>query len=80
MLIPTWPWTRSEVEWLSFRPLSVQIAREASQSVVSGRVVVSEPVPLDRTLSFQPRLLPFDFRDALLMLPPLTRKAHWTSR
>ena len=65
---------------LALDPLSVQIARGHLQSVVSGRVTVSEPVPLGRTVSFQPRLLPCIFRDALLMLSPLTRKARWTSR
>ena len=58
MLIPTSPWTRCDVEWLSWRPLAVQIAFESLHSVVSGSVMVSEPVPLGRTLTFQARLLP----------------------
>ena len=57
----------------------MQIAPWALQFVVAGSVIVSESVPVGRTLSFQPTLLPLVLRFARLMLPPFTLTAFWTS-
>ena len=67
------PW--SDVEWDSFLLSSVQIAPELEQSVVSGRVMVTEPLPVGFTSTVQPWLLPWVIRLALAMVPPLTVKA-----
>ena len=55
----------------SFRPSYVQIAPVSSQSVVSGSVMLMEPLPSGWTVMVQPWLLPCSFRWAILMSPPL---------
>ena len=61
--------------WDSFLLSSVQIAPLASQSVVSGRVMVTAPLPVGFTSTFQPWLLPWVIRLALSMVAPVTVKA-----
>ena len=69
------PPTVADVDWDSFLLSSVQIAPLASQSVVSGRVMLTEPFPSGSTSTVQPWLLPWVFRLALAMAPPLTVNA-----
>ena len=48
----------SDVEWLSLRPSSVQMAPALLQLLVSGSVMLIAPFPSGLTLTFQFWLLP----------------------
>ena len=69
------PATVADVGWDSFLLSSVQIAPLAWQSVVSGRVMLTAPLPVGSTSTVQPWLLPCSLRTALAMAPPLTVNA-----
>ena len=69
------PATVADVGWDSFLLSSVQIAPLSSQSVVSGRVMVTSPLPVGSTSMCQPWLLPWVCRAALAMVAPSTVNA-----
>ena len=69
------PATVAEVEWLSFRPSSVQMPPLASQSVVVGRLMAIWPLPSGWTARVQLWLLPWVLRWALSIVAPVARSA-----
>ena len=62
----------SDVEWLSLRPSSVQMAPELLQLVVSGSVMVTAPLSSGSTVTVQYWLLPWVFRSAFRMSAPVS--------
>ena len=65
----------SDVESLSLRSSSVQMAPALLQLVVSGSVMLTAPLPVGSTVTVKCWLLPWVFRCAFLMLAPLTLNA-----